>query len=462
MFGINGMIVMIRLSVGLGLQVMTGNVEETEAHRNDQAAYYFAGCVDETHFVCYDDDGAVLVHLEKDQTEAVKKEEGDCEIRGCRYEMKGDQLVETFQGKDCYRWNTSYGEHGDKTLTKAHADYSLIRDCCGMDAFADMDYYLFCDTTLHRGAGGFIACPAVVGSQTQTMEEAKALYRDFKEKLPLEIEEEAALPDGEDATEVFYVSPDCKWIKTNKWSNYMNVSTQRLFYEKEQVKERVSEDGVIYPFLLVRDQEGYREMEQARYEKLVYLETGGFLGYGAQYNAEGTVAAGIRDFKQVTIREIESEAELWSFDLQGIQEEAEKIRGDMLESGPVSTDYAWLLQFEGNAQEGWLILQIGDASFFRVEYPSGKATYLGEYMYSVCFSPDGKYAAYSDVDYDNGVGRSDEDMDHFPPDGIYVREIETGKTAYIPWYYDRFAYEFMEYRSFLWIEKEGFEAYMNL
>lgn len=82
-------------------------------------------------------------------------------------------------------------------------------------------------------------------------------------------------------------------------------------------------------------------------------------------------------------------------------------------------------------------------------------------MYSMCFSPDGKYAAYSDVDYDDGVGMEPEELDKCPPDGIYVKEIETGKTAYIPWYYDMFACDFMEYRGFMWIEKEGFEEYMN-
>lgn len=468
MFWLNYMIVMIRLTVGLGLQTVTGSAEGTGEVMDSQTAYYFAGWVDEEHFVCYDDGGPVMVHLEKNEIEEIRNDEDDYEARGCRYEMKGDQLVAARLGKDCYRWNT-FIENGDLIMIKAFGDYSLIRDCCGMDEFADMDYYLFCNTQLHRDAGDFVSCPAIVGSQTQSMEEAKALYQAFKERLPLESEqsyeekiktEEGLMPwDGEDVTEVFYISPDCKWIKTNKWSKFKNISTQRLFYEKEQVEERVSENGVIYPFLLVRDGEGYREMEKAAYEKLLYLETGGFLGNRATINAEGTLAAGIRNWERITIREIESEEEIWSFALQGLQEETRKIRGDTQKSG--SVDYVWLLQFEGNAQEGWMIVQIGDSSFFRVDYPSGEATYLGEYMYSVCFSPDGKYAAYSDVDYDNGVGMEPEEAEKCPPDGIYIKEIETGKTAYIPWYYDMFACDFMEYRGFMWIEKEGFEEYMN-
>ncbi|MDE7250601.1 MAG: hypothetical protein K2N82_12130, partial [Lachnospiraceae bacterium] len=99
---------------------------------------------------------------------------------------------------------------------------------------------------------------------------------------------------------------------------------------------------------------------------------------------------------------------------------------------------------------------------------SGEVTYLGEYMYSVCFSPDGKYAAYSsDVDYDDGVVMENEKHDEYErmkricPPGICVREIETGKTAYLYWDPAKNPEEnFMEYRHFMWIEKEGFEEYM--
>ena len=48
------------------------------------------------------------------------------------------------------------------------------------------------------------------------------------------------------------------------------------------------------------------------------------------------------------------------------------------------------------------------------------------------------------------------------PPGICVREIETGKTAFIYWYPFRNPEEDgMEYRHFLWIEKEGFEEFMK-
>ena len=179
---------------------------------------------------------------------------------------------------------------------------------------------------------------------------------------------------------------------------------------------------------------------------------------------EGNLLAGTRDnYSLLTIRKIEDGTEQWSFSLQGIQEEVARIRDDVREGDRVLVE---ICQFEGNENEGWLTVQAGDSSFFRIAYPSGEVTYLGEYMYAISFSPDGKYVAYSsDVDYDSGVGMTDEEydkMERICPPGICVREIETGKTAYIYWDpYKNPEEDFMEYRSFSWIEKESFEEYMG-
>lgn len=122
--------------------------------------------------------------------------------------------------------------------------------------------------------------------------------------------------------------------------------------------------------------------------------------------------------------------------------------------------YTEIVQFEGDDQGGWLTVQAGDF-FFRIEYPSGEVTYLGEYLYSLSFSPDGKYAAYTSVDYDNGVGKYPVEDEQTPPPGIYVKEIETGKTAYLYWDpFRNWEETYFLARSFLWLEKESFEEYM--
>ncbi len=340
-------------------------------------------------------------------------------------------------------------------------DYMIAKDYCSIDEFKNIDYYLFCDTQLQEGAGGFKMKPCIISSETQTIEEAKELYQEFREKLPIETE-----PDEEgEEDNVTYVSPDCKWIIVTKWSEYKTISTQRLFCEKEKVRERVNETrNGIYPILVVKDGEQYQEMTEEHYNMLSELKKESVLqdGYSplCGTNAEGNLLAGTKDdYKLLTIRRIEDGIEQWSFPLQGIREEVERIRDDIQAKDTVLVS---VCQFEGDEKEGWLTVQAGPSSFFRISYPSGEVTYLGEYLYSVCFSPDGKYAAYSDVDYDNRVDMEQEEREQMPSQGIYIKEVETGKTAYIYWDPSKNLEEdFMEYRNFMWIEKEGFEEYMS-
>ena len=339
----------------------------------------------------------------------------------------------------------------------------IMEDYCGMDEFEELNYYLFCDSQLHEGVGGFTFKPSIISSETKTIEEAKQLYQEFMERLPLD-----SMEEGEE-NNAFYVSSDCKWVITNKWNEHKRMSTQMLFYEKEKVKEKVTEiwDG-IQPILIVKDGNSYREMDKEQYEKLLEIEKiifydGGYDCFN-KINIEGNLFAEIRDeYNLLTIRDIEEGAEQWSFSLQGIQEEVARIRDDIKEGDTVLLT---VQQFEGDEKEVWLTVQAGLSSFFRIAYPSGEVTYLGEYMYSICFSPDGKYAAYSsDADYDSKVDMEPEEyerMKRICPPGICVREIETGKTAYIYWDPAKNPEEnYMEYRHFMWIEKESFNEFMR-
>lgn len=75
-------------------------------------AVFFAGWIDEDHFICYNDAGPVLVHLETEQIEAVKKEEDDYDTWGCHYELKENQMIALFSDEEYYRWDI-ISENGD-------------------------------------------------------------------------------------------------------------------------------------------------------------------------------------------------------------------------------------------------------------------------------------------------------------------------------------------------------------
>lgn len=343
----------------------------------------------------------------------------------------------------------------EEKIETSKRDYVSAVENWSTKDLGEMDYYLFCHTEMSTDVGSVEFVSVLIDSQTQTVEEAKALYQEFKERLPLKEEEEGnGEQDGDEGekTEIFYVSPDCKWIVTQKWSEHQTINMQMLFHEKEKVKEKVCETSEgVNPIVLVKNKDNYQEMEEEQYKKLLDLKRK--IGY-RKINAEGELYArtNVED-SLLTIGTIKDGTEQWSYDLAGIKEDARKIR----ESKGYEEDSVlgvFIEQFEGNEQEGWLIVQAGPSSFFQIAYPAGEVTYLGEYLYSPCFSPDGKYLAYSGIDYDNVVGMDLEEEKRIPPLGIYIREVETGRTAYIDW--DRLP----ENRSFMWIKKESFEEYM--
>ncbi len=347
------------------------------------------------------------------------------------------------------------GDKMEEKIETSKRDYVSAVENWSTKDLGEMDYYLFCHTEMSTDVGSVEFVSVLIDSQTQTVEEAKALYQEFKERLPLKEEEEGnGEQDGDEGekTEIFYVSPDCKWIVTQKWSEHQTINMQMLFHEKEKVKEKVCETSEgVNPIVLVKNKDNYQEMEEEQYKKLLDLKRK--IGY-RKINAEGELYArtNVED-SLLTIGTIKDGTEQWSYDLAGIKEDARKIR----ESKGYEEDSVlgvFIEQFEGNEQEGWLIVQAGPSSFFQIAYPAGEVTYLGEYLYSPCFSPDGKYLAYSGIDYDNVVGMDLEEEKRIPPLGIYIREVETGRTAYIDW--DRLP----ENRSFMWIKKESFEEYM--
>ncbi|MCM1387733.1 MAG: hypothetical protein NC231_10425 [Bacillus sp. (in: Bacteria)] len=346
-------------------------------------------------------------------------------------------------------------------IKETEKGYEPTGEYCNMEDLGEMDYYLFCSTNLHKGATGLEAKPSIISNNTQTIEEAKELYQKFKEQLPLEDDS-----DEDERTEVIYISPDCKWITTQKWSEFQLVNTVTLFFQKEKVKEKTGRNTERFAEIrIIKDGDTYQEEDEQYDKRLSELkeEMKGEGYFVLMYtNFEGDLIAGIKDnFSLLTIRRLEDGAELWSFDLQGMQEKVKKIRDDIRaeDNGMVFVE-----QFRGNEQEGWLVIQVGPSSFFRIDYSSGEVTYLGEYLYSPSFSPDGKYMAYSDIDADDALvmDMEPEEYERMPSPGIYVKELETGKTAYIYWYPSRETGEdFMEFRGFQWIEKEAFEEYMG-
>lgn len=57
-------------------------------------------------------------------------------------------------------------------------------DYCSMEEFEGLDYYLFCDTQIHKDVANFESRPSVIGSGTKNIEETEELYQEFRKQLP--------------------------------------------------------------------------------------------------------------------------------------------------------------------------------------------------------------------------------------------------------------------------------------
>lgn len=67
--------------------------------------YHFTGWIDENHFICYNDFGPIMIHLENKQIEIIKQEEDHYDAWGCGYEIKENQLIAACLDEEYYRWD---------------------------------------------------------------------------------------------------------------------------------------------------------------------------------------------------------------------------------------------------------------------------------------------------------------------------------------------------------------------
>lgn len=133
------------------------------------------------------------------------------------------------------------------------------------------------------------------------------------------------------------------------------------------------------------------------------------------------------DNRHISIYETEGGTELFEFEFEQM-------------------DADWPLevsQIQGNAQEGWFIFSNGDKAF-QFFYPSNEIVPLGEFMFNISMSPDGKYCAYytgSDLLYSTWEILYKDNRDKFAqmlerwkkvPSGWYIKELDSELTTYIP------------------------------
>lgn len=91
-------------------------------------------------------------------------------------------------------------------------------------------------------------------------------------------------------------------------------------------------------------------------------------------------------------------------------------------------------QFVGNQNSGFILFE-DPMGVYKLHYPDGEVELMGHYMFNPSLSPDGKYLFYTSPDIWFWMDYAWEDGNYEEykkiPVGMYIRELETGKTAYI-------------------------------
>lgn len=91
-------------------------------------------------------------------------------------------------------------------------------------------------------------------------------------------------------------------------------------------------------------------------------------------------------------------------------------------------------QLVGDKDSGFILFE-DQTSAYKLHYPSGEVELMGDYMFNPCMSPDGKYLFYTGPDAyfweDYGWRSDNEEYCKIPNGGMYIKELQTGKTAYI-------------------------------
>ena len=317
---------------------------------------------------------------------------------------------------------------------------------CSINDFEDFHYYLFCNTNINLGTTPKVI-NAFIGNEGETMETGIELYQKFMKPLRTD--------DHEENMELYYISPDCKLSvmreepvrgdhMITRWSSFDGG-------EAQNVKEIDSRDRTYFHIIksgdtyTVVDGETFYKKEDKLYEQTGY--------YCVHYNEQGDVGIGYKfeydesgeSTQKMAIFDLESTEVLWIF-----------------YQGEEKCGYVW--QIQGDKESGKVVFDIENRYYYEYTYPSGEIRYLGTDMYCPCYSPDGKYLVYSSpcaADWYDVDEKAAEEMERILP-GIYILEVETGKTAYIKQDMNDIHWAAtLEFRTFQWVEKDCFEKVME-
>lgn len=316
------------------------------------------------------------------------------------------------------------------------------------DEFQDMDYYMLLESGVGYGIYLEFNQYGIYGNLTQTAREGEELYF----KLNKKILGNGNAPNGhmewmESKVDehIRRFSSDMRWCVTNQYPYENGYDKIERLYENGQFVSETRNDSymniLIEKYTLCKDRttgefQTIEEDRRQRIEALIHElwnpdNSSVFNRYGDTRTClsdDGMLLAEVkRDNRHIGLYETDNGAELFEFDLSQMDED-------------------WPLEISqlcGDSDSGWFIFSNGEKTY-QYYYPENVKVELGEFMFGTSISPDGKYCAYytgSSLLYDKWEDMYLDKNEKYQkmrekwdiiPSGWYIRELETGKTVYIP------------------------------
>ena len=354
------------------------------------------------------------------------------------YLQDGDWVAYEYE-RPLYQLENGQFVGGDRVMTEESVEEAQV----SFEGFGEMDYALFLETGLEYGDSGegIYYRYGIYGDFVDTVRGGEEAYFELCKTM---LDTEISYQTNEDwitGTGVLHIqnlSPDLQWIVARQYFEkpvYGGQGEDKAIYNSNVISEAEyqSYDKGIHFSLKKTKQGSYELVSDEFLEKRKQLvrklgdELGGYIGEGSACMDEYG--------KYLAIPTPDSQSiELYSTEDWGLRRHI-AIDG-------MDTYYPLeISQLTGDEESGFLVFSNGDTTY-RLDYPDGQPEKIGEYMFDTTYSPDGKYLAYCTGSYGmddyypdlsnwDKINRMYAEWDHIPS-GWYVREVETGNTAYIP------------------------------
>ena len=347
------------------------------------------------------------------------------------YLQDGDWVAYEYE-RPLYQLENGQFVGGDKVMTEESVEEARV----SFEGFGEMDYALFLETWLEYGDSGegIYYRYGIYGDFVDTVRGGEEAYFELCRTM---LDTEISYRTKEDwmtGTEILHIqnlSPDLQWL------------VSRQYFEKPAYGGQ-GEDKAIYNGNIISEAE-YQSYDKGIHFSLKKTEQGGyelmsdeFLEKSKQliYEVGGYVVACMDEYgKYLAIPTSDGlSIELYST-------EDWDLRRHIAIDGMDTYYPLEISQLTGDEESGFAVFSNGDMTY-RLDYPDGQPEKLGEYMFDTTYSPDGKYLAYCTGNYEmddyhpdfsnwDKINRMYAEWNHIPS-GWYVREVETGITAYIP------------------------------